>query len=108
MSQPQQIVLCTCPDPETADRLAAAAVDRRQAACVNIVPGLTSVFRWEGRVEREAEVLLVIKTTAAGYPALERTLCELHPYELPEVVAVDIETGLSGFLRWMDESVESE
>ena len=106
MSKPQQIVLCTCPDSETADRLAAAVVERRLAACVNIVPGLTSVFRWQGRVERDGEVLLLIKTTAAGYPALERTLCELHPYELPEVIAVDIETGLAGFLRWMDESVE--
>ncbi len=103
MDAEQLVVLCTCPDAETARRLASEVVDRRLAACVNIVPGLTSVFYWEGGVQSESETLLVIKTTAAAYGALEARLVECHPYELPEVIAVPIVRGLPGFLEWIGE-----
>jgi len=107
MSGDYRIALCTCPDEATARELASAVVDRRLAACVNIVPGLTSVFAWEGKVETDPEVLLVIKTTGKAWAALEAALVELHPYELPEVIAVEISAGLAGYLQWMDESTES-
>jgi len=95
------ICLCTCPDGETAQRLAGLLVEARLAACVNIVPGLTSVYRWQGAVESAQETLLVIKTERAQYAALEATLHREHPYELPEVVAVSIAAGSSRYLEWL-------
>jgi len=97
------IVLCTCPDTETADRLARHAVEQRLAACANLLPGLRSIYRWQGRVESAQEVLLVFKTTAERYAALEADIREKHPYELPEVVAVPIENGLAAYLDWIAE-----
>lgn len=96
------VALCTCPDEATAKRLAGEVVDAGYAACVNVVPGLTSVFYWEGEVQNDAEVLMVIKTTDTVYSRLEQHLVASHPYELPEVVAVGIEQGLAGYLEWMN------
>lgn len=101
------IVLCTCPDRETALRLAEALVDRELAACVNILPGLTSVYRWKGRRETAEELLLLIKTNAGAYPELEKTIRTLHPYELPEVIAVRVERGLGEYLAWIDNGVRT-
>ncbi len=100
------LVLSTCPDAATAERLAALLVDRRLAACVNIVPGLTSVYRWKGRTEHDSEVLLLAKSRADRYAALEAALVEHHPYELPEVVAVSLEQGLAGYLAWVDRALD--
>ena len=100
-----RVVLCTCPDEETATAIARMLVERRLAACVNVVPGLTSVYRWRGRVETDREALLVVKTTAAALPALTAAVRERHPYELPEIVAVGVEDGLEEYLKWVDESV---
>ena len=96
--------LCTCPDAATAERIAQALVAERLAACVNLLPGVGSVYRWEGRVERAEEVLLLIKTTRARLETLTARVVELHPYELPEVVAVDIAGGLPGYLAWIDDA----
>jgi periplasmic divalent cation tolerance protein len=93
--------LCTCPDAATAARIAAALVEERLAACVNVLPGVESVYRWEGRVERASEVLLLVKSTRDRLQALTARVVELHPYELPEVVAVDIAGGLPGYLAWI-------
>ena len=101
MASDQLVVLCTCPDDETARRLANAVVEARLAACVNIRPGVTSVFYWEGAAQTETEQLLVIKTSDVAYSQLEAKLVELHPYERPEVIAVGIERGLAGFLDWI-------
>lgn len=103
MASTHLIVLCTCPDEQTARRLAAEVVEARLAACVNIVPGLTSVFFWEGEVQSEGEQLLVIKTSDAAYSSLEERLVQSHPYDLPEVIACPIEKGLNGFLDWVSE-----
>ncbi|RMD78166.1 MAG: divalent-cation tolerance protein CutA [Gammaproteobacteria bacterium] len=99
------LVLCTCPDAESAGRIARALVERRLAACVNVLPGLRSVYRWQGRVEEAAEHLLLIKTREAALAALQRAVVELHPYELPEVVAVPITGGLPAYLAWVREGV---
>jgi len=102
---PVLVCFCTCPDRATADRLAEALVAERLAACVNVVPGVHSVYRWQGAIEREDETLLLIKTTQAGLPALSARIVELHPHELPEVVAVEVAGGLSAYLDWVAEQV---
>jgi periplasmic divalent cation tolerance protein len=102
METKPQLVLNTCPDAETARRIAAALVERNLAACVNIIPGVESVYRWQGKVETDSEHLLLIKCSRDAYPALEQAVTELHPYELPEIVAVPIEAGLPGFLDWIN------
>jgi periplasmic divalent cation tolerance protein len=100
------VVLCTCPDPATARRLAHGLVEDGHAACVNIVPGLHSIYRWQGAVEESAEVLLLAKTERAQYPALEAALRAAHPYELPAVVAVPIVAGSEPYLAWLHASLD--
>jgi periplasmic divalent cation tolerance protein len=95
------VVLCTCPEGAPAARLAEALVGEGLAACVNRLPGVLSSFRWEGRVQQEAETLLLIKTTRARLAALAARVRELHPYELPEVVAVPVVGGLEEYLDWV-------
>jgi len=76
-------------------------VEERLAACVNVVPGLRSLYRWQGKVHEDAEALLLLKTTAARYQALQERLRALHPYELPEIVAVPVSAGLPAYLEWV-------
>lgn len=102
MNKKHLIVLNTCPDAETARRIAGALVERRLAACVNIVAGIESVYQWQGKVASDNEYLLVIKSNHDCYAALEQTLQALHPYELPEIVAVPIEIGLPAYLDWIN------
>jgi periplasmic divalent cation tolerance protein len=99
------VALSTVGSAEDAERLARALVERRLAACVNVVPGVVSVYRWKGNVERDEERLLVIKTRAERLEALRRALVELHPYEVPELVALSVEAGHPPYLAWLDESV---
>ncbi len=102
------IVFCTVP-ATTADRLARLLVDERLAACVQALPGLRSTYRWEGAVEQADETLLLIKTSTARYAALERTLKAHHPYDVPEILAVDASAGLPAYLRWLaDETATGE
>lgn len=98
-----QLVLVTCPATD-AEPLARALVERRLAACVNILPGVTSIYRWQSTVQTAQEAQLLIKTTSARYAALEETVRALHPYELPEVIAVDIPAGLPAYLNWLRDS----
>lgn len=95
------LVLTNLPDAASARRLADALVENHAAACVNLLAGCTSVYRWQGKVESASEVPLLIKTTAAAYPRLEKLVRELHPYELPEIIAVPVEAGLPGYLQWV-------
>lgn len=103
---PYGLVLCTCPDEDTARAIADLLVERRLAACVNLVPGLRSIYWWEDRVESDPEVLLVAKTRRERYAALERAVVERHPYELPEVLYVGVDTGLAGYLAWIGDYVK--
>lgn len=93
--------LCTCPDADTARRIADALVGERLAACVNVLPGIASTYRWQGAVERADEVLLVAKTMHDRLEALTARVVSLHPYELPEVVAVELAGGLPAYLAWI-------
>jgi len=97
------ILLCltTCPDAGTARRLATTLVEEHLAACVNLLPGLHSVYRWQGAIEQAEECLLLIKTSHARYPALQSRLQALHPYELPELVALESTLGLPAYLQWV-------
>lgn len=97
------LVLSTCPGSITAKKIAAAVVEDQLAACVQIIPGIQSFFRWVGKVDTKDEHLLLIKTTTDRYPALETKITSMHPYELPEIVAVPISTGLAGYLSWIDD-----
>ena len=102
------LCFCTCPDPATAERIAGTLVAERLAACVNLLPGLRSVYRWQGKVERADEVLLLIKTQPDRYQPLQDRVQELHPYELPELVAVETGFGLPAYLRWIADETRPE
>lgn len=97
------LILCTCPDQKTAQAIANRLVDESLAACVNILPGLTSIYQWQGKRESAQEHLLLIKTTNEVYQTLEQTITELHPYELPEVIAVPVTQGLDAYLGWIEQ-----
>lgn len=103
-----QLLLCTCPDDASAESIAGTLVSRRLAACVNIVTGLRSVYVWDGEVQNDAERLLLIKSRADRYGELEKTILDLHPYELPEIIAVPIQTGLAPYLTWIDDTLENK
>ena len=102
------LIHCTCPDEDSAHTIANALVDRGLAACVSIQPGAQSVYRWQGKRESAREHLLLIKTRHGAYAALEQAIVALHPYELPEIIAVPITHGLAAYLAWIDESVTNE
>ena len=93
--------LSTCPDADTAQRLARILVEERLAACVSLLPGGVSTYRWQGRVEQATEVQLLAKTPADRRDALMARLAELHPYELPEILAVETAAGLPAYLDWV-------
>jgi periplasmic divalent cation tolerance protein len=99
------VALTTCGSDDDADRLAEWLVDSRLAACVNIVSGVRSIYRWDGDIERGREVLLIIKTTADRLPAIDAGLKEQSGYELPEFVAVPVPLGSAAYLNWVAESV---
>lgn len=98
------VVLVTCANAEEAQRIAESMVLERLAACVNIVPGVQSVFFWEGKLCNEKEVLCVMKTQKAVYAKLEKRVMELHSYTTPEVIALPIAEGAVKYLRWVRES----
>jgi periplasmic divalent cation tolerance protein len=101
------VVLTNLPDRAVAERLAASLVEQRVAACVNILAPCRSVYRWQGSVQHDEEHPLLIKTTRAAYPALEAAIRALHPYTLPEIVAVPVELGLAQYLDWVDAETRS-
>ena len=107
MSTPAIAILCTAPDAASAERIAGVLVDEKLAACVNLVPGLSSTFRWEGKVQREPEVLLLIKTQRARFDAVCARVKALHPYTVPELIALPIESSTPDYLAWLIENTTS-
>jgi periplasmic divalent cation tolerance protein len=99
------VVLVTVPSPPIAARIATALVQGRLAACVNVVPGVRSIYAWEGKVCDDREMLLAIKTTAARYPDVEAKVKALHPYKVPEVIALRVKRGSEAYLKWVRDSV---
>ena len=101
------VVLCNAPDAECAHRLCDALLERRQAACINLLPAIVSHYRWQEQRETATEIPMLIKTTAAGYPAVEATLRELHPYDVPEIIALPVAAGLPAYLAWVAAEVKA-
>jgi periplasmic divalent cation tolerance protein len=99
---PVVVVQCSCPDAESAGRIAEALVGERLAACVQALPGVASTFRWQGEVQVADEVLLLIKTSRARLEALKARLPDLHPYDLPELIVLDAVDGLERYLHWVE------
>lgn len=99
------VVFCTCGNEEEALRLANALVERRLAACANILPPVQSIYRWKGEVQSAAEYLLLIKTTEERFDALRDAIIEMHSYETPEVIGVPVADGAEKYLAWLRESV---
>jgi periplasmic divalent cation tolerance protein len=97
-----QIIFCTCPDQKTAKEIADQLIINHLAACVNIAPGITSVYQWQGKIESTQEQLLFIKSHSNQYQAIETKIKQIHPYELPEIIAVPIERGLPEYLQWIN------
>jgi periplasmic divalent cation tolerance protein len=95
------LVISTCAAEADAERLARALLDARLAACVNLVPGVRSLYRWKGEIESEAEFMLIIKTSRDLFPALRAEIEKLHPYELPELLALPVLAGAENYLSWL-------
>jgi len=108
MEEPTLLVLTNLGDVDSARRIARELVERQLAACVNMLPGVQSVYRWQGVVEEESEITLLIKTTAARYAELEAAIRALHPYQLPEVIAVPIANGLPAYLDWVRQETKKD
>jgi periplasmic divalent cation tolerance protein len=102
----KRLVLTTCGSQDEAQRIAKKLVEHRLAACINIVPQIESVYRWQGKVESATEWLLLIKTTAAAFERLRGALMKLHSYDVPECIEVAIEDGSAAYLEWIAESVK--
>ena len=101
------LVMTTLPDPASAEQVARDLVDARVAACVSVLAPCTSVYRWQDTIESAGEIPLLIKTSREAYPRLEQYLRECHPYELPEILAISIESGLPDYLQWIVRETES-
>ena len=101
------IVHCSCPDLPTAERIARALVEEHLAACVQALPGMVSTYRWAGRIERADEILLLAKTTQARLEALEARVRELHPHDVPELLAIDVVDGHAPYLDWIEAATAS-
>ena len=97
------IVLVTASSRQEAEKIGQAVVNEKLAACVNILSSVTSIFRWHGKVQKSREALLIVKTTERRYAALERLICSMHSYEVPEIIAVKIKKGLSQYTAWVEQ-----
>lgn len=102
----KRIVLSTAGSEDEARKIAHHLVEQRLAACVNIIPGIESVYRWEGKVESNREYLLLIKTSSTMFTEVRDAILELHSYELPECVEIAVEDGSSEYLQWVEESLK--
>ncbi len=102
------VIHCSCPDVATAERIARALVEEHLAACVQVLPGMLSIYSWRGEVQQETEVLLLAKTTRERLDALKARLDELHPYEMPELLALEAVDGLVPYLGWIEQEVQPQ
>lgn len=103
-----RIVFCTFPEVTAARQIGTVLVEKQLAACVNLIPAVESIYRWQGQVETATEVLAVFKTSAAAFPAFERALAELHPYQVPEIVALEPAAMAPAYQAWLLGNVAPE
>lgn len=102
------LAITTCPDHASAARVARTLVEAHLAACVSRLPGATSTYHWQGKVEEDSEVVLLIKTTTDQMPPLRERLVAVHPYDVPELIALPIDDGLPDYLDWLRRSVAGD
>ena len=102
------VALCTCPDSDCAERIATALVTEKLAACVTRIAGARSTYMWEGKLQHDTEVLLLIKTKAEHMSVLKQRLPELHPYDVPELIALSITDGADSYLQWVQRSTSGD
>lgn len=107
MNNQYLIVFCTVPDEDTALQISKALVGEKLAACCNIVRGIRSIYFWENKICDDSEMLLIIKSTTPSYHNLQRRIQDLHPYDVPEVLAIPISEGSQEYLKWVNENVKS-
>lgn len=101
------LCLCTAPDADAAERIARTLVEERAIACATLLPGASSIYRWRGEVQREAEVVMLMKTRAAGVERLKARLAEVHPYEVPELLVLEVHDALAPYCAWVLEETET-
>ena len=106
MPENQIVILCTVPDRGSGEKIAQALVEERLAACVNLVPGVVSTYRWEGAVKQEDELLLLIKTNGTRFEAVRERVMALHPYDIPEIIAIPITMGSADYLKWLSDNLK--
>lgn len=106
MPEEMIMIVSNMPNVEVAQKIARDLVDKQLAACVNILPGVHSIYRWQGAVEEANEVTVLIKTRRIRYALVEAAIQQLHPYEVPEILAMPISSGLPEYLRWMLECTQ--
>ncbi len=104
----QILVWTNVPDAAIASTIANAIVEQRVGACVNILPGVQSIYRWQGKIATATEMMLLIKTTKAHYVALEKLIVALHPYEVPEIIAVPVTAGLPAYVKWIESETKKD
>ncbi|MCD6374044.1 MAG: divalent-cation tolerance protein CutA [Caldisericaceae bacterium] len=97
------VVFCTTPDQKTAEQIAQTVVEEKLAACCNLISNLTSIYFWQGKIQKDSEVLLIIKTDKKLFSKLEVKIKEMHPYEVPEIISMAIEQGNKAYLNWIHE-----
>ncbi len=105
MDSDSLVILLTAPNVESARQMARTLVEKRLAACVNLLPGVTSIYRWQGQVQEESEVLLIAKTHRLRLEALQAEIKAIHPYQVPELLALPVVAGLEAYLNWISECV---
>jgi len=102
------VVFCTCPDQASAESIADMLVKNRLAACVNILPGITSIYQWQGKLEKSQELLLIVKSRSSVFDAVKNAILKLHPYELPEIISIPLLNGFSNYLSWIDDNIDED
>ena len=102
-----QVVLCTCPDSDTAEKLATGLVEERLAACVNILPEIRSIYRWGGELQKDREALMIVKTRGDRQGELQNWLQRHHPYEVPEILALNVSAGSADYMNWVFNETEN-
>ncbi len=95
------IIYCTCPNKDVAEKIATIVIEKELAACANIVPNITSIYRWQGKVITDQEHLLLIKTDQTHYPDIEDIILTNHPYDVPEIIASSVQQGHTDYLNWI-------
>ncbi len=102
------VIYCTCPNNAVANAISKLLVQNKLAACVNILPNITSIYEWRGELQRDQELLLLIKSRSDKFEELKQAIIKLHPYELPEIIAVSIDNAVPNYLNWINESLDTK